>query len=211
MRVRIALVLAASAGCGRSPVVAGQVPVAPAPRLVVVDPRAEAAEAVVAQARDELARRQRLRAGGAGSADRVDVAEFQLHAAATELAVLKRDAKAELASRTAEVAVLARRWERAAATHRIGTESAEVLNRRLAELTEARARLARFNGEQRALVAEHTVLVELAERELRRVRAARAAGAVVADEVLRCELAVAEERRRLDAAKALRLAPRRVD
>ena len=183
-----------------------------APPVVAQQPKADTpevreAKARVAEATDELKRQQRLQATGAGSADRVDVAEFQAHAAGTALAELTRGVKAEHAAREAEVKVLARRWERATKAG----ESPEGVDARLRELADGRARLARFNGDRPALVKEHAALVEVAQRRLDRAQYLLERKIGVAAEVQNCEVALLAERERLADAKAARLTPRNVD
>jgi hypothetical protein len=192
------------AACGAQPPA-----VAPAPRPVT--PEVLKARAAVAAAEQELVRQQRLRAAGAGADDRVDVAELRLHFATTELASLSGNPRAEHASRKAEVAVLVRRHERAKAAGAKSAEFAESVDARLRELAEGRARLATFDGDRAALLKAHATLVEIAERRLERATILLQRKVGPADDVKRCELALAAERDRLDAAKTARLFPRLAD
>jgi hypothetical protein len=182
---------------------------APPPRPVT--PEVLKARAALALAQQELVRQQRLLAAGAGSADRVDVAELRFQFATTELAQQSGNLRAEHASRKAEVAVLTRRHERATAAGAKSAEFAETVDARLRELAEGRARLATFDGNRAALVKAHATLVEVAERRLDRARFLFDRKVGLADDVKRCELAAAAERDRLDAAKTVRLFPRLAD
>ncbi|HUR55282.1 MAG TPA: hypothetical protein VMZ71_14200 [Gemmataceae bacterium] len=198
------------AGCGdRTPVFAQQPAVAPAPRAVT--PEVQAAKARLAAAEEELRREQRLRATGASSTDRVEVAELRVHFATTALALASGNLKAEHASREAEVVVLTRRWVRAKENGAKSAEFAEQVDARLRELAEGRARLAVFNGDRAALLKAHATLVEVAERRLERAQHLFERKVGPAAEVKRCELAALNERDRLAAAKTARLFPRRAD
>lgn len=190
-------------------VLAQPLPVAPAPRPV--SPEAQRLRAAVAEAETELDRQQRLRAAGAGSDDRCDLAELRVIRVTTELALGTNDRRGEHAARKAEVEVLVRRHTRAVAASAKGAEFDETVDVRLRELSEGRARLARFDGDRAALVKAHTTLVELAERRLDRAKHLESRKLYQSDEVKRIELVLSVEKERLVAAKTVRLIPRLAD